>query len=116
MTRCNEGNKPEQTVCSGLTWQLTGFIAGCSHRACPTVLAAVLQGLLPALAPVTPHMAEDAWSHLPWEAHVSSVFQVGSLYPFFCSFQPLRPSTVFAPPSPGDSCRRQYMHVMRASW
>jgi len=47
------------------------------RRACQTVLAAVLQGLLPALAPVTPHMAEDAWSHLPWEAHVPSVFQGG---------------------------------------
>ena len=35
-----------------------------SRRACQTVQAAVLQGLLSAIAPLVPHMAEDAWLNL----------------------------------------------------
>ena len=50
-----------------------------SRRACQTVLAGILQGLLPALAPVLPHMAEDAWQHLPWSAPAESVFQASCL-------------------------------------
>ncbi len=35
------------------------------------------QGLLPALAPIVPHLAEDAWQALPWAAPRASVFQAG---------------------------------------
>ena len=45
-------------------------------RACQTVLAALLGGLLPAIAPVLPHMAEDAWQALPYAAPAESVFLV----------------------------------------
>lgn len=38
---------------------------------------AIPQGLLSALAPVTPHMAEDAWLNLPWARPADSVFQSG---------------------------------------
>jgi isoleucyl-tRNA synthetase len=37
-----------------------------SRRACQTVLAACARGLIGALLPITPHLAEDAWRHLPW--------------------------------------------------
>lgn len=47
------------------------------RRACQTVLAALLQGLLPLIAPVLPHMAEDAWQALPYAAPHASVFQAG---------------------------------------
>ena len=47
-------------------------------RACQTVLAALAARLLPALAPVLPHMAEDAWQHLPWPQPAASVFQVSA--------------------------------------
>ncbi len=40
-----------------------------------------MQGLLPALAPILPHLAEDAWQSLPWEAPCKSVFQAGWLAP-----------------------------------
>ena len=36
-----------------------------------------MQGLLPALAPILPHLAEDAWQNLPWGAPQISVFQGG---------------------------------------
>jgi isoleucyl-tRNA synthetase len=36
------------------------------RRACQTVLAALLEGLLPLIAPLLPHMAEDAWQNLPY--------------------------------------------------
>uniref|UniRef100_A0A383VPL4 isoleucine--tRNA ligase n=1 Tax=Tetradesmus obliquus TaxID=3088 RepID=A0A383VPL4_TETOB len=39
--------------------------ASSSRRACQTVQAAVLQGLLSSIAPLVPHMAEDAWLNLP---------------------------------------------------
>jgi len=35
------------------------------------------QGLLSALAPIAPHMAEDAWLNLPWTRPTESVFQAG---------------------------------------
>ena len=41
-----------------------------------TVLAAALDALLPAVAPVLPHLAEDAWLALPWPRPSASVFQV----------------------------------------
>ncbi len=55
------------------------------------MLAAVVRGLLPAVAPVVPHMAEDAWSHLPWSAGAPSVFQVPVHPPVALSFSTERP-------------------------
>jgi isoleucyl-tRNA synthetase len=49
---------------------------GRHHRACQTVLAALLEGLLPAIAPVLPHMAEDAWQAVPYPKPAGSVFRV----------------------------------------
>lgn len=40
--------------------------ASTDRRACQTVLAALLEGLLPLIAPLLPHMAEDAWQNLPY--------------------------------------------------
>ena len=37
----------------------------------------MLQGMLPALAPILPHLAEDAWQSLSWEVPTASVFQSG---------------------------------------
>ncbi len=37
----------------------------------------VLQGMLPALAPLLPHLAEDAWHSAPWQVPTASVFQSG---------------------------------------
>ena len=48
-----------------------------SRRACQTVAAALLRGLLSALAPVAPHLAEDAWLNLPWPRPRDSVFEAG---------------------------------------
>lgn len=42
-------------------------------------MAAMLEGLLAAIAPVVPHMAEDAWSHLPYAKSAKSVFQVSEM-------------------------------------
>ena len=39
------------------------------RRACQTVSCELLLGLVSCLAPLTPHLAEDAWSHLPWREH-----------------------------------------------
>jgi isoleucyl-tRNA synthetase len=36
-----------------------------------------VQGLLPAIAPMLPHLAEDAWEHLPYERPTASIFQSG---------------------------------------
>jgi isoleucyl-tRNA synthetase len=47
------------------------------RRACQTVLDALLRGLLPLVAPLVPHMAEDAWQNLPYPAPTQSVFQAG---------------------------------------
>ncbi|KAJ1469928.1 Isoleucyl-tRNA synthetase, partial [Baffinella frigidus] len=43
------------------------------RRACQTVLKVVLETLLSAIAPILPHMAEDAWQNLPWPAPTTSV-------------------------------------------
>ena len=50
-----------------------------NRRACQTVLDALLRGMLPLIAPVLPHMAEDAWQCLPYDDHCISVFQAGWL-------------------------------------
>merc|ERR1719199_273562 len=47
------------------------------RRACQTVLNHLLTGILPIIAPLTPHMAEDAWQNLPYEAPTISVFMNG---------------------------------------
>ncbi|KAK9813953.1 hypothetical protein WJX73_006457 [Symbiochloris irregularis] len=47
------------------------------RRACQTVMAALVQGLCSAVAPMAPHLAEDAWSNLPFTAPADSVFQAG---------------------------------------
>ncbi len=38
-----------------------------------------LQGLLPCVAPLLPHLAEDAWDNLSWSVPTKSVFQAGWL-------------------------------------
>ena len=43
-----------------------GARASPDRRACQTVCAAALVGLAGALAPIAPHLAEDAWAALPW--------------------------------------------------
>ncbi|GLC44547.1 hypothetical protein PLESTM_001611900 [Pleodorina starrii] len=48
-----------------------------ARRACQTVLDALLRNLLAALAPLVPHMAEDAWLNLPYPRPADSVFQAG---------------------------------------
>jgi len=47
------------------------------RRSCQTVLAAVLEGLTAAMAPILPHMAEDIWQALPYTSAEKSVFQAG---------------------------------------
>eukprot|EP00966_Prymnesium_polylepis_P154311 3562956-Prymnesium_polylepis.1 len=47
------------------------------RRSCQTVLAAVLDGLVAAMAPVLPHMAEDIWQALPYATAHKSAFQAG---------------------------------------
>lgn len=42
------------------------------RRACQTVLAALLEGMLPVIAPLLPHMAEDAWQNLPYKRQEQS--------------------------------------------
>ena len=39
------------------------------------------QGMLPALAPLLPHLAEDAWHNAPWTVATASVFQSGWFSP-----------------------------------
>jgi len=50
-----------------------------SRRACQTVLAAATTSLIAALAPITPHLAEDAWAALPWKdaSRPASAFLAG---------------------------------------
>lgn len=49
------------------------------RRSCQTVLAAVTKGMLSALAPMLPHLAEDAWQNLPegYTGGLASVFLAG---------------------------------------
>ena len=47
------------------------------RRSCQTVLKEVLDVLLAAIAPILPHMAEDAWQNLPYQVGTTSVFQAG---------------------------------------
>jgi isoleucyl-tRNA synthetase len=47
------------------------------RRACQTVLNHLLKGILSIIAPLTPHMAEDAWQNIPYETSEMSVFLNG---------------------------------------
>ncbi len=35
-----------------------------------------MEALLSSIAPILPHMAEDAWLNIPWKTEQQSVFQV----------------------------------------
>lgn len=47
------------------------------RRSCQTVLAAAIEALAKAIAPVLSHMAEDIWQNLPYATEHKSVFQAG---------------------------------------
>lgn len=47
------------------------------RRSCQTVLAAAIEALAKAIAPVLSHMAEDIWQNLPYPTEHKSVFQSG---------------------------------------
>ncbi|MGD1902888.1 MAG: isoleucine--tRNA ligase [Geitlerinemataceae cyanobacterium] len=47
------------------------------RRSCQTVIAAIVENLARAIAPVLCHMAEDIWQNLPYETQFESVFQAG---------------------------------------
>jgi len=47
------------------------------RRSCQTVLAAAIEALAKAIAPVLSHMAEDIWQNLPYPNNHTSVFQSG---------------------------------------
>ncbi len=47
------------------------------RRSCQTVLYHVLDRLVVMLAPLTPHLSEDLWQHLPFPTPFASVFQRG---------------------------------------
>lgn len=47
------------------------------RRSCQTVLAAIIENLARAIAPVLSHMAEDIWQNLPYEQTHTSVFATG---------------------------------------
>ncbi len=59
------------------------------RRACQTVMREVLERLLMMIAPILPHLAEDAWQNLPADASMSSgegegarsIFQRGQVAP-----------------------------------
>ncbi len=45
------------------------------RRSCQTVLAAAIENLAKAIAPVLSHMAEDIWQFLPYDTDAESVFE-----------------------------------------
>merc|ERR1719201_3037757 len=47
-------------------------------RACQTVLKHILDSLLPMIAPILPHLAEDAWQTMPYATTADSVFLGGA--------------------------------------
>jgi len=47
------------------------------RRSCQTVLKEVVEVLLSCIAPILPHMAEDAFLNIPWHVQHQSVFQAG---------------------------------------
>jgi isoleucyl-tRNA synthetase len=51
------------------------------RRWCQTVLAALLEQLCVAIAPIVPHLAEEVWQHLPYQAPTLSVFERGWVRP-----------------------------------
>ncbi|EFJ46048.1 hypothetical protein VOLCADRAFT_93543 [Volvox carteri f. nagariensis] len=66
-----------------------------ARRACQTVLDALLRSLMAALAPLVPHLAEDAWLNLPYARPAASVFQAGWVAPE-PAWSGLRPEEVAA--------------------
>ena len=48
------------------------------RRACQTVLKHILDSLLPMIAPILPHLAEDAWQTMPYATTADSVFLGGA--------------------------------------
>merc|ERR1719276_816142 len=56
------------------------------RRSCQTVIHACLEGYAKALAPILPHMAEDIWQNLPYDAATSSVFE-GGIPEYLTSFE-----------------------------
>eukprot|EP01036_Dinobryon_divergens_P030377 gene30377-39614_t len=47
------------------------------RRSCQTVIATVLEQLIVLMAPLTPHMAEEAWQSIPYPKSAKSIFQKG---------------------------------------
>ncbi|QDZ22563.1 Isoleucine--tRNA ligase [Chloropicon primus] len=47
------------------------------RKSCQTVLKHMLDTLLPMIAPILPHLAEDAWQNLPFQTSSKSVFLHG---------------------------------------
>lgn len=47
------------------------------RRACQTVLAEILRAYVRMLAPITPHMAEDAFKAIPWSEGAETVLEAG---------------------------------------
>lgn len=62
-----------------------------SRRTCQTVLYHILISLLPCIAPVVPHLAEDSFMHIPFKVQTShseaalSAFELESTVPASCS-------------------------------
>jgi isoleucyl-tRNA synthetase len=51
------------------------------RRSCQTVLAALLEQLSVAVAPILPHLAEEVWQNIPYEKPTLSVFERGWIRP-----------------------------------
>ena len=47
------------------------------RRSCQTVMAKVVEAYAAVMAPILPHMAEDIWANLPYDARSKSIFQSG---------------------------------------
>ncbi|XP_055000287.1 isoleucine--tRNA ligase, mitochondrial [Sorex araneus] len=47
------------------------------RRSCQTALAEILDVLVRAIAPILPHLAEEAFQHIPYEKEPKSVFRTG---------------------------------------
>ncbi|MBE9078746.1 isoleucine--tRNA ligase [Romeria aff. gracilis LEGE 07310] len=61
------------------------------RRSCQTLLAAVIENLARAIAPVLSHMAEDIWQFIPYHTGYESVFESGwvKLDPTWSQFKPV---------------------------
>jgi isoleucyl-tRNA synthetase len=51
------------------------------RRSCQTVLAALMEQLSVAVAPILPHLAEEVWQNIPYEKPTLSVFERGWVRP-----------------------------------